>query len=144
MRCGALDAESCATGHCCPAFGGHREPGWRADCPLCQAERALFWKVQNGRVRFRSFCADHDEDMVLPALAERLPECVSVRSRRGRPDAAELEALALDKTITPNALRMAILRELGWGTRRIAGELKLPRRTYYDAVRILAQRPRSR
>lgn len=144
MRCGALDPESCATGHWCPVFGGHREgAGWRADCPLCHSSRALSWKVNPGRVKWWSFCESHDEDVLRPILATRLPDCVSTRVRPRAADLARIEALAADKAITPSALRVAILQELGWNAERIRGELKMPRQTWSDAVRILGQRPRS-
>ena len=67
------------------------------------------------------------------------------RANRGSatPSIAVLEALALDKTITPNALRVGILHELGWTAAYIRAELKMPKQTWSDAVRKLGQRPRS-
>ena len=56
-------------------------------------------------------------------------------------EALELAALFLDKSLPPNALRLAGLRALGMPEAQIRAKLAMPKRTYYDAVEIL-RRPR--
>jgi hypothetical protein len=142
VRCGALAAEDCATDHWCPEFDGRREnAGWRAACPLCLADRALSWKVASGRVAWWTFCTC-PEDALRAKLAMRLPDCMPRRARR-QPNLLLMESLAADKSVTVNALRVAILQELGWTAGQIRAELKMPRQTWSDAVRKLGQRPRS-
>ena len=51
-------------------------------------------------------------------------------------------ALLLDPNVTPNALRLGMLRLLGMSTDDAAAKLGLKRSTRYDAIRILGQNRR--
>ena len=72
-------------------------------------------------------------------LADLLPCWKGRKPRRPMPGRDELMTLLLDKSLPPNALRVAGLRALGMPEAQIRAKLKLPKRTYYDAVRILAR-----
>ena len=76
------------------------------------------------------------------AFADLLPCWKGRKPRRAAIDRDELAALLLDKSLPPNALRVAGLRALGMPEAQIRAKLRLPKRTYYDAVRILSCRPR--
>jgi hypothetical protein len=141
VRCG-LDAVDCIVAHWCPVLGGQKErAGWRARCPVCQVPRALSLQADRGRVLWNC----HHEpacprQAIWAELVLMLPGCLSPGRRMHPATGAAIEALVTDRTLTPAALRMAILRELGWTNRRIRAELKLAPRTYYRAVQLLAQR----
>jgi hypothetical protein len=127
-RCGLL-AVDCAIDHWAPALGGRREPvGWRAPCPICGTERALEWDVPVRTIRWHSFCNEHDQESLRPALAKLLPSCIPPH-RKTRPpiDHDDLIALALDTGIPPMTLRLAILRLAGVGTREALDKLGVRR-----------------
>jgi hypothetical protein len=144
VRCG-LAAADCLAEHWSRTLDGfYRErSGWRATCPLCHTPRALSIQDDRGRVVWNCHHAPAcDRDTIRAKLAELLPACLSAGNMRGTHIQA-VEALLTDKTLPPNALRVAALLELGWTAERIRDELKMPRSTWADAVRILGQRPRS-
>jgi hypothetical protein len=127
-RCGLL-AIDCAITHWAPALGGHREPtGFRAPCPICGAERALEFDVPVKTIRWRSWCAEHDQEALRPALAGLLPGCVAKRAK-DRPPVShdDLVALALDTTMPPMTLRLAILQLAGLGTQEALDKLGVRR-----------------
>src|SRR6266704_95406 len=134
QRCGALDAESCACDHWCTIFGGRREhAGWRADCPRCQASRALSWKVSGGQVRWWAFCSCPD-DAIRQVLADRLPDCVPAAGRRNPHTVARSE---LEKLIgLPGAALVLRVACLAWDLPPLvaAERLGMPERTYRRAV----------
>ena len=85
------------------------------------------------------------EELVGRAIAKAVPCCTWSPPRRKRgPDLELARELLLDKSLPPNALRIGALLALGMDMKEITRALEIPRSTYYDAVRILGQRPRSR
>jgi hypothetical protein len=141
-----MRAADCITDHWLPALDGRAVPaGWRAPCPVCSTPRALSIQVRGGRPVWCAHCDPScDRAAIIAAIADRVA-CFSVpRRRRPAPDLAEVRALLLDTSLPPNALRLGVLVALGMGAAEAADQLKMPRRTYYDAVRILAQNRRSR
>ena len=131
--------------HWCEKLDGARREraGWRADCPVCKSARRLSIQVKGPRPSWNSHCGC-DRAEVRARLAELLPGCVSARYQgKHRADPDELLIVILDKSIPPNALRVALLRCFGWNAERIRKELGLPKSTYYDTVRILGRNRRS-
>lgn len=117
-RTGLL-AEDCAADHWCSRLGGHREgSGWRANCPYpgCFAERALQWDVPGKGIRWKSWCAEHDQDALRPFLADRLGPCfVWRRADRmpiGRDDLIDLALSGLP----PLTMRLRMLELAGMST----------------------------
>lgn len=119
--------------------------GGRAPCPVCHRDRVVKIDLVNGRPVWEAHCPCGD-DIVGPAIAA-VVACYTHRKRRTRKPPADLEevqALALDRGVTVNALRLGVLEALGMSTAEAAEILKLPRKTFSDARRILAQSRRSR
>ncbi len=141
-----LAADDCISDHYLPPMRGWAEAGGgRAPCPACGSGRAISVQVKTGRVVWNSHC-DCDRDVIGEAISN-LVTCYRHPARRTRkpaPDLSELQALMLDRSITINALRLGALEALGMSTAEAAEKLSLPRRTFYDAVRKLAQNRRSR
>jgi hypothetical protein len=143
-----LVADDCVSDHFLPPLDGRPEPsGSRAPCPVCGTRRAISIQVKNGRPVWNAHCDPScDRDAIGKAIAAAVP-CYrhpDRRSRKPAPDLDELHALLTDRSIPVNALRLGALEALGMSTAEAAEKLKLPRRTFYDAVRILAQSRRSR
>jgi hypothetical protein len=143
VACGWLP-EDCCTDHWSATLHGHKEKAtWRAPCPLCASSRVLSYWPEGRYVRWKNHCKC-DRDAVRAKLAEMLPGCVSARYRpKHAVDCDEVISLALDKTVTVSALRLGCLRAMGMPEKEAKEKLGLPRRTYYDAVRILAHHRRS-
>ena len=145
MSCGELPAD-CIIGHWCEKLpGAHREPaGWRFDCPVCGRKRRLSVQVKGRYPSWNLHCGC-DRAEVQGKLADALPGCISSRRRakKSAPDPDELMAIILDKSIPPNALRVALLRQYGMSATEIRMALGLPKSTYYDTVRILGLNRRS-
>lgn len=79
----------------------------------------------------------------MAAALARLVPCWPAQAGRGQSvDKDTLIALMLDKSVPVNAIRLGALRALGMPEQEIREKLAMPRRTYYDAVRILAQNRR--
>jgi hypothetical protein len=141
-------AKVCITDHWLPSLNGRTEPsGGRAPCPVRehQSDRPpLSIQVKNGRPVWNCHCGCSDD-----TIGKRIAEAVAcytwspARAKRG-PDLELVRELLLDKSVPPNALRIGGLLAMGMSMSEITTELKIPRSTYYDAVRILGQRPRSR
>lgn len=139
-----LTAADCITDHWLPALKGRPEPsGGRAPCPVCGTARALSVQPLRGRAVWNSHC-ECDRTEVGQAIADRVICYTVPRRRKPVPDLAELEALVLDDSVTINALRLGALLALGMPVAEAAEKLKLPRATWYNAVRILGQSRRSR
>lgn len=142
------DAKDCITDHWTAALHGHPEPaGLRAPCPvrLHRSNRdPLSVQVKGGRPVWNCHCGCPDE-VIGRAIAKAVP-CYTWSPRRPKrgPDLELARGLLLDKSLPPNALRIGTLLALGMDMREITRALEMPRSTYYDAVRILGQRPRSR
>ena len=137
-------AGDCITDHWLDRLDGRREPaGAHARCPLCGTGRALSITPLNGRVVWHNHC-DCAREAVSQALTD-LVACYTGRRQRRQhaPDHARIQALLLDKSIPPNALRVGCLLAYGMTMQAIVTELKIPKSTYYDAVRILGQHRRS-
>lgn len=142
-------AKDCIIGHwvghipgCVPAPAGIRAP-----C-LIREHRSdrlpLSIEAKNGRVVWFCHCGCPD-DAIGRAIAARVA-CYTLSAKRPKrgPDLDLARDLLLDKSVPGNALRIGVLLALGMDMKEITRELKVPRSTYYDAVRILGQRPRSR
>jgi hypothetical protein len=140
MRCGLAPVD-CIIAHWCPVLDGRKEPaGWRATCPVCQVPRALSIQAGQRTVKFNCHHAPACERVAIRAeLVRLLPACLAT-GRKQECNTPLIEALALDRTLTPTALRVALLLELGWTAARIRAELKIPRQTWSDVVRILGHR----
>ena len=121
-------AEDCAITHWCPALGGHPEPsGWRADCPVCHAERALEWDVPGRSIRWRSWCPVHDKAAMRPVLIARLPNCLPGRGGGRVPvDHDDLIALMLSP-MPPMSMRLAVLEMAGLSTQAALDKLGVRR-----------------
>lgn len=120
MTCpAALGGDYCAIEHWCKRIPhAHREgAGWRADCLICAAERAIEWDAPGKSVRWRLWCAC-PKDAVRKALAAILPAgCLPGRSTRRDPiDHDVLTALALDISLPPMTLRLRLLEMTGMST----------------------------
>jgi hypothetical protein len=141
------DAKSCIADHWLGRLKGRAEPsGGRAPCPARehQSDRPpLSIQVKNGRPIWNCHCGCSQES-VGRAIAAVVPcyDWSPPRAKRG-PDLEMVRELLLDKSVPPNALRIGGLLALGMEMKEITAELKIPRSTYYDAVRILGQRRRS-
>ncbi len=152
MACGLdFPATLCAEDHWCRSLDGGREgEHYRFRCPVCGKARCLevtvkgssivyrCWYKPPGSKKARPGCATED---IRAELARLLPCWKGRKPRRTAPDHDEMVALFLDKSLPPNALRIAGLRALGMPEAQIRAKLALPKRTYYDAVEIL-RRPR--
>jgi hypothetical protein len=128
-----------------PLKGRPKAGGGRAPCPVCRADRAIKFDLIGARPVWEAHC-ECDDEIVGLAIAAAVA-CYTHRKKRARKPAADLEevqALALDRDVTVNALRLGVLEALGMSTAEAAEILKLPRRTLGDARRILAESRRSR
>jgi hypothetical protein len=141
VRCGLTPAD-CIADHWCPVLDGRKErAGWRLQCPVCHTPRALSITVQGNRVLWNCHHQPAcDRQTIRAELARLPPGCIGSGRKMHPATASAIEALAADKTLTPTALRVATLLELGWTAARIRAELKIPRQTWSDAVRILGHR----
>jgi hypothetical protein len=141
--CG-LNAADCITDHWCPVLGAWKEPaGWRAPCPVCGSKRGLSVQVKGPRPSWDNKC-ECDRAEVRAKLAALLPSCVSARySPKRAVDRDELVGILLDKSLPPNALRVAALHALGLNADEIRAKLGMPKQTWSDAVRILGRNRRS-
>jgi hypothetical protein len=143
-----FDAKDCITDHWADPLNGWSEPaGIRAPCPVRQHRNdrgPLSIQVKGGRPVWFCHCGCPDE-LTGRAIADRVP-CYTWSPRRPKrgPDLELARELLLDKSVPPNALRVGTLLALGMEMKEITRALEIPRSTYYDAVRILGQRPRSR
>ena len=150
MACGlGFPAEQCAEDHWCRSLeGGKVGSHYRFRCPVCGKQGCLevtvkgssiiyrCWYKPPGSKRERPGCAT---EAVRAELARLLPCWKGRKPRRAAPDADELVALLLDKSLPPNALRIAGLRALGMPEAQIRAKLAMPKRTYYDAIGILSR-----
>jgi hypothetical protein len=141
-----FDAEDCLSDHWLRPLKGRPVPsGGRAPCPVCGTDRSISIQVRSGRVVWNRHACECGENVIGQAIAAAVA-CYrhpARRTRKPRPDLERVEALLLDKSVPPNALRIGGLLALGKNMTEILRELKIPRSTYYDAVRILGQKPRS-
>jgi hypothetical protein len=141
----------CAEDHWKRALGGELVgQHYRLTCPVCNKPACLevsvkaasivyrCWYKPPGSKREKPGCRTED---IRAELARLLPCWKGRKPRRSAPDPDELVALLLDKSLPPNALRIAGLRALGMPEAQIRAKLAMPKRTYYDAVTILS-RPR--
>lgn len=140
-------AADCAIEHWCPPLHAHREgKGWRSPCPLGHGDdRILSFWTEGRSVRWACHHAGCDRRAAHRALVKLVGSCVPGFRDRSRPapDVETATALLYDKSIPPNALRLAALRALGQSEKEIREGLRLPRQTFSDAVRILGQTRRS-
>lgn len=144
MACG-FDPQSCIVEHWMPVLSGRREPaGWRAPCPVCGTARALSIQPKGRYPAWNLHCGC-DRDDVHAKLAALLPGCISSRRRakKSAPDPGELVQIVLDTSLTPAALRVALLQHLGMSSTEIRIRLAMPKQTWSDVVRILGQNRRS-
>ena len=152
MACGfGFPAELCAEDHWCRALdGGKAGEHYRFTCPVCGKRNCLEVTVKGSSIAYRCWYKPPGSKKARPGcrtediraeLARLLPCWKGRKPRRAAPDYDEMAALFLDKSLPPNALRVAGLRALGMPEAQIRAKLNLPRRTYYDAVAILS-RPR--
>ena len=142
MACGlGFSAEQCAADHWSRSLEGGKEgKHYRFRCPVCGGARNLEVTVKGDSIAYRCWRKPAcDKTRLRAELADLLPCWKGRKPRRPAPDRDELVALLLDKSLPPNALRVAGLRALGMPEPQIRAKLKMPKRTYYDAVRILAR-----
>lgn len=151
MTCSlGFTAEECAKDHWERALdGGKVGKHYRFRCPVCGKDGCLEVTVKSTGIVYRCWYDPSrgqnkkrrpgcPTEAVRAELADLLPCWKGRKPRRRAPDRDELVALLLDKTLPPNALRIAGLRALGMPEAQIRVKLKIPERTYYDALRILA------
>jgi hypothetical protein len=118
--------------------------GLRADCPGCGKHRGLSAQVKGRYVTWNLPTCACARDTVRVKLAAALPGCLSVRyAPRTAVNRDVLMALMLDKSLPPNALRVAVLLELGMKTPDIRSKLGLSRQRWSEVVRIIGQNRRS-
>lgn len=149
MTCGlGFTAGECAEDHWKRALGGGKVgQHYRLRCPVCGKDGCLevtvkpsgivyrCWYKPPGSKRERPGCPT---EAIRAELADLLPCWKGRKPRRAMPSRDMLVTLLLDKSLPPNALRIAGLRALGMPESQIRAKLKIPERTYYDALRILA------
>ena len=126
--------------------GHHREgAGHRFDCPSCGKDRRLSVQAKPGKrhPEWNPVGCGCDRDDVGAKLAGLGLISSARRARKSAPDPGEVLDLILDKSLPPNALRVAVLRAYGMNAAEIRKRLGLPRSTYYDTVRILGRNRRS-
>jgi hypothetical protein len=150
VACGLnFTLEQCAEDHWARTLGGGKAgQHYRLRCPVCGKQGCLevtvkassivyrCWYKPPGGKRERPGCLTED---IRAELADLLPCWKGRKPRRATPDRDELVTLLLDKSLPPNALRVAGLRALGMPEAQIRARLKMPKRTYYDAVTILSR-----
>jgi hypothetical protein len=138
MRCSSGHlAEDCAIIHWCPGLNGRREPAtFRGPCPICSRERRLsWWPGTDWRLDWRSHCGC-PRDQVLAAIITHIP-CASSRTpREPSVSTTTLRNLA-ERDLPASAYRIALLQMTGMSAQQGRDYLKLPRRTFYDAMRAL-------
>ena len=150
MACGlGFAAEECADDHWCRSLDGGKEgEHYRFRCPVCGKERCLEVTVKGGGIVYRCWYDPTrgkrrrpgcPTEAIRAELADLLPCWKGRKPRRAMPERDELVALLLDKSLPPNALRVAGLRLLGMPEAQIRARLKMPKRTYYDAVTTLSR-----
>lgn len=106
-------AGDCAVLHWSPPLGAKRErSAWRADCPMCGADRSLEFDIAGKGIRWNSFCPDHPKATLRPELRNLLKGCLGGKASI---DPAEIEELALAK-MPPTSLRLALLELAGMST----------------------------
>lgn len=118
--CGLDDAELDVLDHWCKHLDGRKEFHqksrtfrWRADCPVCHADRSLWFWPTGRYVSWRTYCDKCDKENVLARLAALLPGCVSPKPPgRRKADPAELISLAL-ADIPAASLRLGLLELAG-------------------------------
>jgi hypothetical protein len=141
VACGlGFTAGQCAEDHWIRSLEGGKEAShYRFRCPVCGGKRNLEVTVKGGTLAYRCWrdpaCTTAE---IRAELADLLPCWQGRKPRRRTPDLDALTAILLNKSLPPNALRLAALRELGMTEAQIKAKLRFPRQTYYDAVRILA------
>jgi hypothetical protein len=152
MACGLdFTAEQCTEDHWCRVLdGGKVGRHYRFRCPVCRKPECLEVTVKGSSIAYRCWYKPPGSKKPRPGcpteairaeLADLLPCRKGRKPRRPAADRDELVSLLLDKSLPPNALRIAALRVLGMPEAQIRAKLAMPRRTYYDAVAILS-RPR--
>lgn len=146
MGCG-LPAEECIAQHWTELPGAKpvtREGKTHADCPVCGKYRCLsVWP--NGRypswsLKCKPKCDREEARRKLAALLTQ--GCISLRysPRHAAVDHDELVSLFFDKSLTPNALRVAGLQSLGISTAEIREKLGLNRQRWSEVVGVLSRR----
>ena len=149
MACGlGFPDDLCAKDHWERSLGGGKVgQHYRLRCPVCGKNGCLEVTVKSTGILYRCWYKPPGSKKERPGcsteairaeLADLLPCWKGRKPRRPAIDRDELVALMLDKTLPPNALRIAGLRALGMPEAQIRAKLKIPERTYYDALRILA------
>ena len=149
MACGlGFPAEQCAEDHWCRVLvGGKVGQHYRFRCPVCGKPDCLEVTVKPSGIIYRCWYDPTrgksrrpgcPTEAIRAELADLLPCWKGRKPRRRAIDPDELAAILLDKSLPPNALRIAGLRALGVPEAQIRAKLKIPERTYYDALRILA------
>jgi hypothetical protein len=109
--------EDCAILHWCPATKAEREgKGWRAPCPICQTRRALEFSIDGKRMRWNSFCGDHDREEVRPALRNLLKACMPGKERRPQVTADDVAELGLSAITSALSLKLVLLEMSGMNT----------------------------
>jgi hypothetical protein len=152
MACGlGFPAEQCAEDHWCRSLeGGKVGAHYRFRCPVCCKDGCLEVTVKPSGIVYRCWYDPTrgkrrrpgcPTEAIRAELADLLVCWKGRKPRRPAADRDELVAILLDKSLPPNALRVAGLRALGMPEAQIRAKLRLPKRTYYDAIGILS-RPR--
>jgi hypothetical protein len=143
MRCGEDTLEDCVTAHLAPEYGLRRsgtpsEMQWgQGRCPACGGGHCLSVRIASGRIEVhcnrKPSCPG---DTLREKIAERFPQCISMRRPKPRPDIrAEAEAIVLDSTLSAATLRLRILMLTSELTaKEAASKLGYSRSTYYAAV----------
>ena len=150
MACGlGFPAELCAEDHWCRALdGGKAGEHYRFRCPVCGKPGCLEVTVKSSGIAYRCWYDPTrgtkrrpgcPTEAIRAELADLLPCWKGRKPRRQLPDRDVLVSILLDKSLPPNALRIAALRALGMPEAQIRARLKMPKRTYYDAVTILSR-----
>lgn len=154
MACGlGFPDDLCAEDHWKRVLGGDKVgQHWRLRCPVCGKDGCLEVTVRSTGILYRCWYDPTrgtkrrpgcPTEAIRAELAGLLPCWKGRKPRRRALDRDELVAIMLDKSLPPNALRVATLRALGMPEAQIRAKLAMPRRTYYDAIEIL-RRPRMR
>lgn len=147
MRCGASDAAECALEHVAPRLNGRctktRTIGrvsvpyeWAVRCPCCGVDQKMTLTATGSRLLYFCHRCHASQEAIRAALAALLPQCFTGKARR-QIGTEDLVLLA-ERDLPMTAKNVALLRMAGISAAEARRILKIPKSSYYRALRELA------